>query len=534
MSEFLKKFTSTHFDIKKNFCLYGIEREALRIDENNQLSLKSHPQKLGSPLCHAIITTDFSESQIEYTTTPKESLRMVCKEMEEICHYIRLHLEGEFLWPLSMPPKLGLQENIPIAFYGTSKLGIRKHIYRSGLANRYGSKMQTISGIHFNFSFQQTFWDHYFELTKKENTKENRNESYLSIIRNFLRLTFIFPYLFGDSPACDTSLLTNEIQTQNNILEFDPTSRYEHLKKWKKNNSTLYGKYSTALRQSEIGYNHPNQWDVHINYNSLEMYLNSMWHALTKNVEKYENFSTFPAGDQQLTKYKLQLENEHYAPIRPKQSNIPIHERPLTSLEKYGIEYLEIRCMDILSSSCCGVDEEDLTFIKLILFYCLFMDSPYMSPQEEFVCKENYLKVVWEGRAKNTQIKFEEKMMPVKNFGLELCDTLEGLAEFLDSQSLEENKIHIQSLNKQKEKFKYIDSLPSSIFLDKMLGFEEGYNQLGYELGMKYQRASHNYNFTPNQKKEIDRLCSLSIERQKEVEANNPTPFPLELKPKCC
>jgi len=101
-----------------------------------------------------------------------------------------------------MPCIVHGDDSIPIARYGSSNIGQMKHFYRVGLGSRYGRLMQAIAGIHYNFSLSDDFWSHWQEI--QGNTLPiagYRSESYLGLVRNFYRHTWLVAYLFGASPA---------------------------------------------------------------------------------------------------------------------------------------------------------------------------------------------------------------------------------------------------------------------------------------------------------------------------------------------
>src|SRR5690606_26674931 len=130
----------------------GIEKESLRVDAEGRLALTPHPETLGSALTHSQITTDYSEALLELITQPRASVEALLQELEETHRFVARNLGDEIMWNQSMPPKLPPEEDIPIGWYGTSNSGMLKHVYRRGLAHRYGKAMQCIAGIHYNFS----------------------------------------------------------------------------------------------------------------------------------------------------------------------------------------------------------------------------------------------------------------------------------------------------------------------------------------------------------------------------------------------
>ena len=133
--------------------LFGIEKEALRIS-NKKISSDPHPLKLGSSLMNQFITTDFSEAQLELITPPKKNAQSALKFLDDIQHFVTRNIGDEVLWPFSMPINISSENEVPIAQFGSSNLGLFKHLYRVGLSHRYGKKMQSISGIHFDANLE--------------------------------------------------------------------------------------------------------------------------------------------------------------------------------------------------------------------------------------------------------------------------------------------------------------------------------------------------------------------------------------------
>ena len=165
----------------------GIEKEGLRVLPTGGLALTPHPLALGSALTHPHITTDYSESQIELITGAHRGVQDCLDELTEVHQFVYRVLQaqgGEMLWVSSMPCGLPTDETIPLARYGGSNVGRAKSVYRMGLGHRYGRRMQTISGVHYNWSLPGV-----------------TSEQYFALIRNFRRHAFVLLYLFGASPA---------------------------------------------------------------------------------------------------------------------------------------------------------------------------------------------------------------------------------------------------------------------------------------------------------------------------------------------
>src|SRR3990167_8644374 len=280
----------------------GIEKESLRTQPDGGLALTPHPVALGSALTHPNITTDFSESQMELVTSAHKSTEAALAELTQLHQFTYRALKDlgeEMLWVSSMPCGLPTDETIPIARFGLSNVGRARSIYRMGLSHRYGRRMQTISGIHYNWSLPGVTSEQYFALT-----------------RNFRRHAFLLLYLFGASPAvCRTFVAGRRHELQRLA------------------GHTLYLPHATSLRMGRLGYQSDAQASLAVSYNSLAGYGNALQHALMQPYPAYENVCIrSPGGDyNQLATTLLQIENEFYGTIRPKRVIFP-GERPLHAL----------------------------------------------------------------------------------------------------------------------------------------------------------------------------------------------------------
>ncbi len=427
----------------------GIERESLRIDSNGAISKRSHPSALGSPLTHPYISTDFSEQQLEWTTPPLKSFPAAEHFLEEILSFSIKKMKGELLWPFSMPPNLS---HIEIARYGKSIQGRKKEIYREGLKERYGMNLQMISGIHFNLSFDQEFW-------KKIHSYENSSltlqkfidEKYLGIIRNFLREGWLLTYLFGASPVIDPS--------------------YGALpKNFKKGENFYYFPYATSIRTSRFGYYSRIQNQLAISFNELDIYIAEMKEALSTPKKEYSTISS------QLNHNILQIDNEHYSRIRPKRSPHK-GESSLGALEKEGIEYLEIRAIDLDPYHCIGIRPEHTHFLHLFLLHCLFKKSPKLTKEGQKCLTCNQNSVAIEGRNPNL-ILTAPRDTSLKKWGNKILKEMEPLAKLMGCE---------KNLEFQKEKIKTPDGCPSALILNEILA--KGFQNMGLTLAKLHKNS---------------------------------------------
>lgn len=512
--------------IQRGDC-YGLERESLRVHSDGQLAQTCHPQALGSSLTNRYITTDFSESQVEFTTSPYRNFAGLLRELRYLQMYTLRTLAAsdsrasEGLWPLSMPALLPDEAEIPIACYGTSDTGRMKHIYRQGLARRYGRRMQTVSGVHFNFSFSRRFFralakampdttgngSHAPDSDDREIALQN--QIYFAMLRNFQRESSYLMYLFGASPAVDRSfLLSDDHRLQ--AMEFD--------------RDTLYAPFATSLRLSDIGYTNSNQCELAISYDSLPDYIETMCRAVSEPNPIYNQW-TLERGEQ-LNNFHLQIENEHYGVIRPKQTPQG-SERPLTALQDRGVRYLEVRCLDVDPYDPGGVSEERMAFVHLVLLQNLLDESPPLSREDCKLQRDNQKQVAWYGRDPELKLKMVGAADPTpvnfRDAGRRWVDGLAGLAERLDREIGCDR--YVKSLVAQQAKFEDERLTPSARILQEMHEGQMGHIQFGLNLLERHRSNLAGQELPPAVKRKLDNAVSESNRKYDVIESTTqPTP----------
>lgn len=404
----------------------GIERESLRIQADGNLAQTAHPASLGSALTHTSITTDFSESQMEFITPVSDSVDILLSQLSDVHGYVMRHLGDEQLWPLSMPCLLkGGGQHIPLAQYGSSNVGRMKTLYRQGLHHRYGSRMQVISGVHFNFSMPDSFWSewHRQEVAQSGHNRETLQEfvsdKYMGLARNVYRFGWLIPYLFGASPALCGSFLTGT----------------EHKLPFKRlGKGTLYLPYATSLRLSDLGYTNNAQADLNISLDSLDQYVASLRKAIGTHAPEFSKIGVKVDGEyRQLNDNVLQIENELYAPIRPKRT-ADSGEKPTDALSTRGIEYIELRSVDVNPFSAVGIDATQIRLLDTFLLWCLLSPSAPLTEAENELNRRNFNKVVLEGRKPGLELEvFGDESITLKALGEQYFDELKAVADLLDA-----------------------------------------------------------------------------------------------------
>lgn len=398
--------------------MHGIERETLRVHGNGRLALTPHPAALGSALTHPWITTDFSESLLEFITPVSDNIDTTLAQLADIHRFTIRNIADEQFWAASMPCFIAPDQEIPFAQYGSSNVGRMKTLYRKGLHNRYGSMMQAISGVHFNFSLPAGFWQDYQQVLGQSGELQHFiSEQYLSLIRNYKRYVWLIVYLFGASPAMCKSFLQGR------------SSRYVFQELGK---GSLYLPYATSLRMSDLGYTNSAQSSLNVTYNSLEEYIRGLHAAISMPSEEYRNIGVKVNGEfQQLNANVLQIENEFYSTIRPKRTT-ESGERPTCALAKRGVEYIEVRALDVNPFSAIGITAEQMHFLDVFLLYCLLQDSPALSAAEQAITEQNLKKVVTDGRRNNLELLQDGQSRLMQDWAEELFADMMPIARHLD------------------------------------------------------------------------------------------------------
>lgn len=399
----------------------GIEREALRVTADGHLAMTGHPDILGKALTHPWITTDFAESLLEFITPVERSIEHMLAFLTDIHAYVARHLGDERMWPLSMPCFINKEQDIILAQYGSSNVGRFKTVYREGLKNRYGALMQTIAGIHYNFSLPLSFWQMWVGVKDNESGKEQISSGYLQLIRNYHRFGWVIPYLFGASPAICSSF----IRGRKTDIPFE------------QKDGMLYLPYATSLRMSDLGYTNKSQSSLAITFNRLTDYVAALKQAIKTPSAEFAQLGINVDGNyRQLNDNMLQIENELYSPIRPKR--VPLSgEAPSDALLRGGIEYIEVRALDINPFSAIGVNAEQIRFLDLFLIWCTLADAPEMSSDELLCTRNNWNRVILEGRRPGQTIGVgcHDNRQSLTQIGHELFADLQRIAKVLDNHN---------------------------------------------------------------------------------------------------
>jgi glutamate--cysteine ligase len=421
---------------------FGLEKENVRVNNIGNLATTPHPKAFGNKLSNTYITTDFSESQIEMITPALNSLEEVYFFLDTIQNIVSVSLDSEYLWPQSTPPILPSEEEIPIATYYTNSTSIKdnQNLYREYLANKYGRKKQLISGIHYNFSFNESFLKRLHECMNSNITyRDFKDNIYLKIAKNITKYSWFIVRLLGSSPAIHESYIDYCNKCYNKIPE------------------GISCNYTASIRNGKCGYKNINNYYVPLD--SLDNYING--------IKKLIN-------DGELISSK-----EYYNVIRPKNS-----KGNLSALKEYGIEYLELRLLDINPLYKLGISLEDLYFVHLFIIFAFLLDENNF---DEIIFNEslhNHLQVADNGRKKEIDIIYNEELISIKKISTNIINKLREITTIIGQR--ETYLSHV--LDIYHDMIDNHDKLYSCILYDKIKN--QGFISFHLEKAIQYRQDS--------------------------------------------
>ncbi|MGL6258480.1 glutamate--cysteine ligase [Vibrio sp. WXL210] len=486
----------------------GVERETLRYQEDGSLAQSPHPSSLGSSYSNQWITTDFAESLLEFITPVSHSVDELLAQLKDIHHFTQTKLGDESMWPLSMPCYVSDEQDIQLAQYGSSNSGRMKTLYREGLKRRYGSLMQVISGVHFNFSFPDSFWDALHGEQSEELRQKTKSDSYFAMIRNYYRFGWLIPYFFGASPALCSSFIGGR----------DTELPFENI------NETLYLPHATSLRLSDLGYTNSAQSVLRIGFNGLDQYLDGLNNAIRTPSDEFAQIGVKVDGEyRQLNSNVLQIENELYAPIRPKRV-AQSGEKPSEALARAGVEYIEVRSLDVNPFSSVGISDEQIRFLDLFLTWTALTDSAPMDDCELTCWRENWNKVITHGRQKGLELTIgcHGEVLTLQEWAKRVFIELREIAKVMDKAK--GDNAYQAVCDKLTN---WIDNPELTISGQLLAEIKQrgGVGEVGRELGQRFKQQHLAHQYLHYSQAEMEAEVERSIAAQKQVEQQDSLDF---------
>ena len=487
---------------------HGLEKESLRIDAEGHLAHTVHPPGLGSALTHPHITTDFSEALMEFITPVFQDPEASLAYLADIHTYTYTQLPPEeLLWTSSMPCILGPDADIPLAQYGSSNSGRLKTLYRRGLGFRYGRRMQTIAGIHYNFSLPDEFWPLYHNLLgAQQPLQQFRTEQYFALIRNFRRYSWLLIYLFGASPTLCKSFVRDN--TEHGLEPFDDYS--------------LYGPHATSLRMGDLGYTSAAQAGLYISYNSIDQYVDGLLQAIKTPYPPYSGYATEDGSPAQINDSVLQIENEFYSTIRPKRVTPPC-TRPAHILRAEGVEYIEVRCLDLNPFDAVGIGTDTIHFLNAFLLFCLLRESPPSNRDEYHEIDANLRAVVRQGRDPALRLSQQGQDVGLRNWAFEILAEVQQIADMLDTVS--GKTLVAESTRSQIAKVGDPALTPSARVLQRMTETKSTFFRFGMNQSLANSDYFRSQRLLPDTLNDFTERSARSLREQAAMEAGDKVDF---------
>jgi len=493
----------------------GVEREALRVSPEGRISQKKHPESLGSALTHPSITTDYSEALLEFVTPVFQDPKKLLNFLEQVHIFTLQNMGDEILWNNSMPCFFKKEDEIPIAQYGDSNVGKMKTIYRHGLKNRYGDVMQTISGIHFNFSLSDHFFSKWRKIEESPLTLQKfRSEKYMNCIRNIHKHSWLIPLFFGSSPAICKSFLSKAPKAYD-LQEFDKVG-------------TLTFDGATSMRLSDLGYTNSEQDNIFVCYNDIETYVSGLRRAITQENELFKKIGIKDEnGFKQLNTYTLQLENEYYAEVRPKR-RIHTGESPTNALLDRGVEYIELRSVDVNTFSPVGLELDQVLFLDVFLTFCMMTEAPVQPTELCQKYRSNLELMAKHGRKKDLTLHNGDNEEKPKEWGKRIFEQLYLIADKLDQEK--GSSLYNDVIKKYENQFEHQDQLTSSKQLNQMEENEETFYRNTLNRSLEFSKQLKEKKLDSHVLSEFNSQIKESILRQKQIEDSDTISFEEYLK----
>ncbi|AMX03840.1 glutamate--cysteine ligase [Microbulbifer thermotolerans] len=482
----------------------GIEKESLRVSPDGDLARTPHGAALGSALTHDCITTDFSEALLEFITPPVATPEEALQILDQIHRYTYSQIGDERLWVNSMPCRIGASEEIPVARYGRSHSGTMKTVYRLGLGLRYGRAMQTIAGIHYNFSLPDTLWQWLHEHEgSSEELGDFKTRRYFDLIRNFRRHYWLLIYLFGAAPAVCASFVEDR---SHNLEVFDASGH------------TLFAPHATSLRMGDLGYNSEAQQSLIVCYNDLPSYLSTLCAAISQPYGPYHALGVKDAEGnyQQLSTGLLQIENEFYSPIRPK-NPARMGETALSALDNRGVEYIEVRCLDLNPFAPLGIDAPQMRFLDSFLLHCLLTESPKTDEADYRATQENQVRIVYRGRDPELHLIHNGGERKLTDWAACLLDEIAPIATLLDNAW--QGDSYQRALESQRAKVSGAAPTPAAHMLAEMRSRGQSFFQWASEKAEQHRRYFVERPLDADTERHFAELAEASLQKQKQIEA---------------
>jgi glutamate--cysteine ligase len=231
----------------------------------------------------------------------------------------------------------------------------------------------------------------------------------------------------------------------------------------------------------------------------------------------YQRIGVHVDGEyRQLNANLLQIENEYYSTVRPKQLLEGL-EKPTHALTQRGIRYVELRSMDINPYQPAGLCKTEVRFLEAFMLACLLADSPTINRAEQHEIDNNMELVAHRGREPGLALIRDGRAVPLKGWAWELLDAVQAVAELLDAGC--GGNVYRRAVREQGDKVCDAEETPSARLLAEMRANGEGFYAFAQRLSQQHQRSFMERGLSPQREAELDAEANASLARQTAIEA---------------
>ena len=286
------------------------------------------------------------------------------------------------------------------------------------------------------------------------------------------------------------------------------------------NEETWYEPYGTSLRMSDLGYSNQNQARINISLNSLDEYICDLDRAIRTPEPAYKHIGVKVDGEyRQLNTNRLQIENEYYSPVRPKRV-AKSGERPTTALRRDGIEYVEIRSLDINVNDPAGINQNTMRFVEAFLIYCLVEDSPPLNDSSLRETRRNHTGTATQGRDPKFRLQRGSDAVTLKTWAGEILANVIAIAELIDAG--EGGDSYVQAVRMMQSMVDHPDTTPSARLLDEL----RNANCSFFDFALSVAQSHKDYfasipPLSEDRQRQFDVEVARSLQQQSEIEAND-------------
>jgi glutamate--cysteine ligase len=274
---------------------------------------------------------------------------------------------------------------------------------------------------------------------------------------------------------------------------------------------------------SDLGYRNDAQANLVVSANSLDEYVRDLSAATRLPRAEYARIGVKVDGEyRQLNANQLQIENEFYSTIRPKRVIEP-GERPTAALRRGGVQYIELRALDISPADPVGLNQRQLRFLEVFLIYCLLLDSPPIALAEQERIDRNHGLVARRGREPGLQLLRGEGSVSLQNWGIAICNEMVAVARLLDPDG---KQGHVEAVRHHARAIEDPSQTPSAALIAELRDRQQSLANYGLDLARRTREYFLSLGMDLNQHREaLATEARESLLRQAQIEAGDVLDF---------